>query len=59
MYKIGQRVKVDNHNSSFPNDNKGTVVAVHMQYIVRLDGGLTGKFDADAISKLVETNKNT
>ena len=51
MYKIGQRVKVNNRNSSFPQDNKGTLVKIHIQYIVKLDGGLTGLFNSEDISK--------
>uniref|UniRef100_A0A6M3KKQ6 Uncharacterized protein n=1 Tax=viral metagenome TaxID=1070528 RepID=A0A6M3KKQ6_9ZZZZ len=52
MYKIGQRVAVDNRNSTFPQDNRGTVIKIHIQYIVKLDGGLTGQFDSERITKL-------
>ncbi len=50
-YKVNQRVKVDNRNSTFPNDNKGVVLEVRYQYVVKLDGGLVGLFDAERITK--------
>jgi len=52
MYKIGQRVNVDNRNSTFPQDNRGTVLKIHIQYVVKLDGGLVGQFDSERISKM-------
>jgi len=53
MYKIGQKVKVNNRNSSFPQDNRGTIVKVHTQYIVKLDGGLIGLFNSEDVNKEV------
>ena len=49
MYKIGQRVKVHNRNSTIPNDNIGTLVKIHLQYVVTLDSGLTGLFNSEDV----------
>ncbi len=54
MYKIGQKVRVDNRFSSYPEDNRGVIIAIRIQYIVKLDGGLVGKFDSEKITKLKE-----
>jgi hypothetical protein len=51
VYKIGQKVKVNNSFSTFPEDNRGTVVGIVIKYIVRLDGGLTGLFDSNKVKK--------
>jgi len=58
MYKIGEKVKVNNRNSTFPQDNRGTIVKTHIQYIVKLDGGLTGLFNTEDVSKLNDNRDN-
>ena len=56
-YKIGQRVNVKNSFSTFPQDNVGVIRGVVISYVVKLDGGMTFKFEAEKISKVATTNK--
>ena len=56
-YKIGQRVNVDNRNSTFPQDNVGVIRGVVTSYIVKLDGGMVRKCTSEEISKVATTNK--